>query len=387
MKLSAAAVALAVASFVAGAMPALHAQETMRAPIAKPLIAARNFLAAGNTAKAMAALRQADAVPGKTPHETAVIDQMRAAIASKSGDSATAAHAYEELLSSGAVSGAEATTVMRNLVSVYYAQHNYTAMVPIVERYLKSGGNDPTMHTLLIQGYYQQGKYAEAARLQSAQIQQRMNDKAGELATIKQLVTYYPKPDYWLNVIDNLRTKPGFSDRLLLDVYRLEFSLGLVNKPADAMDYAELALQAKLPGEAKSVVDKSFAGGLLGTGPEAARHQRLKALVDKSYDSMKAQLGHDDAEAATDRDGNRLLSLGETYVSYGDFAHGLPMMEQAIHKDDLRHPEDAKLQLGLAFWQSGDKKRAIAELRTVGGTEGVADLAQLWILRMTTGKA
>jgi len=53
----------------------------------------------------------------------------------------------------------------------------------------------------------------------------------------------------------------------------------------------------------------------------------------------------------------------------------------------LRHPEDAKLQLGLAYWQSGDKRRAIAELRTVGGTEGVADLAQLWILRINSAKA
>jgi hypothetical protein len=202
-----------------------------------------------------------------------------------------------------------------------------------------------------------------------------------------QLVTYYPKPDYWLNVIDNVRTKVGFSDRLLLDVYRLEFSLGLVNKASDAMDYAELALQAKLPGEAKHVVDASFAGGLLGTGPEAARHQRLKALVDKSYDSVKAQLGHDDAEASTDHDGNRLLSLGETYVSYGDFTHGIPMMIAAMHKDELRHPEDAKLQLGIAYWQSGDKSRAIAELRTVGGTEGVAEMAKLWILRISTAKS
>jgi tetratricopeptide (TPR) repeat protein len=148
------------------------------------------------------------------------------------------------------------------------------------------------------------------------------------------------------------------------------------------MDFAELALQAKLPGEAKQIVDKSFAGGLLGVGPEAARHQRLRALVDKSYADMKAQLGKEDADAATDRDGNRLLALGETYTSYGDYAHGLPLMEQAIAKDQLRHPEDAKLDLGLAYLNSGDKKKAIAELRTVGGTEGVADLAQLWIIHI-----
>ena len=408
MKISAAAGALALASFLTCAMPPLHAQEALRPAIGKPLASARSLLAAHSYAKAMAAVRAADAVPGKTAHETAVIEQMRAAIAQQSGDTATAAHAYQQLLDSGAVTGGEAQKLMQGEVSIAYAQHNYPNVVYWADRYLKAGGTDPAMRTSLIQGYYLQGKYADAARLQMAQIQaethggkppreeqlqllyscqQHLNDKIGQLVTIKQLVTYYPKPDYWLNVIDNLRTKPGFSDRLLLDIYRLEFSLGLVNKPAEAMEYAELALQAKLPGEAKKVVDASFAGGLLGTGAEAPRHQRLKALVDKSYDGMKVQLGHEDADAATDHDGNRLLGLGETYVSYGDFTHGIPMMEKALQKDDLRHPEDAKLQLGLAYWQSGDKRRAIAELRTVGGTEGVADLAQLWILRINSAKA
>ena len=147
-------------------------------------------------------------------------------------------------------------------------------------------------------------------------------------------------------------------------MYRLEFSLGLVNKPDEAMDMAELAVQAGLPGEAKDIVDKSFAGGLLGTGPEASRHQRLKNLVNKAYADGQAKLGKEDADAATDHDGNRLLRLGETYVSYGDFAHGLPMMEQALGKDDLHHPEDAKLQLGLPYWKAGQAQRAINELRT-----------------------
>jgi hypothetical protein len=64
------------------------------------------------------------------------------------------------------------------------------------------------------------------------------------------------------------------------------------------------------------------------------------------------------------------------------FDKGIPMMEQALRKDELRHPEDAKLQLGLAYYKSGNKKKAVAELRTVGGTEGVADLAQLWMLHI-----
>jgi tetratricopeptide (TPR) repeat protein len=382
-----------------------HAQQ-VRAEVGKPLLAAKAAMAAHNYAKAMAAIRQADSVAGKTAHEALLVAQMRASVAQASGDLATASKAYQVLIDSGQIGAEQEQSLMQAEVSIAFTEKNYANVVYWAERYMKAGGTSPAMRNYLIQGYYLQQKYAEAAKFQLAQIQaetraghapteeqlqllyscqNHLGDKNGALVTIKQLIAYYPKPDYWLNVIDTLRTKPGFSDRLLLDVYRLEFSLGLVNKPEDAMDMAELALQSKLPGEAQDVVDKSFAGGLLGTGPEASRHQRLKALVDKTYASMKAGLGHDDADAATDHDGNRLLGLGETYVSYGMFDKGIPMMEEAVRKDELRHPEDAKLQLGLAYYKSGNKKKAVAELRTVGGTEGVADLAQLWILHI--GKA
>jgi tetratricopeptide (TPR) repeat protein len=398
---SATALSAALLAAALAASPAA-AQEALRPAIGKPLLSAKSFLAAHNYAKAMAAVRAADAVPGKTAHETLVIEQMRAAIAQESGDTTTAAAAYQQLLASGQLPPGEAAKLMQGEVSIAFKQKNYANVVYWADRYLKAGGTEPGMRTYLIQGYYLQGKYAEAAKLQIAQIQAEtrggrapveaqlqllyscqthLGDKTGQLATIKQLVTYYPKPDYWLNVIDNIRTKPGFPDRLLLDVYRLEFSLNLVNKPDDAMDMAELALQAKLPGLAKEIVDKCFASGLLGTGPQAPRQLRLKALVEKTYDADRKALGQEDAAAAGERDGNALLALGETYVSYGMFDKGLPMMQAAMQKDSLLHPEDAKLQLGLAYWAAGQKPKAIATLKTVGGTDGAGDLAQLWLLR------
>ena len=374
------------------------AEEGLRPAVGKPLAAARSNLVGHNYAKAMAAVHQAEAVPGRTAYESQVIAQMKAAIANASGDTAAAA----QLIASGQLPAGEALKLMQGQVSAAFRTKNYAQVVYWADRYLKAGGTEPGMRTYLIDGYYAEGKYADAAKLQAAQIQaetrgghppaeahlqllyscqSHLNDTAGRLVTIKQLVLYYPKPDYWLNVIDSLRTKPGFASRLLLQVYRLEFSLSLVNKPDDAMDMAELAIQAKLPGLGKDVVDKSFAGGLLGTGPDAARHARLKALVDKTYAADKADLGKADAAAQSDHDGNALFALGDTYASFGMYDKGLPMMEQAIVKDDLRHPEDAKLELALAYWSAGQKPKALAALKKVGGADGTADLAQLWSLR------
>jgi len=59
---------------------------------------------------------------------------------------------------------------------------------------------------------------------------------------------------------------------------------------------------------------------------------------------------------------------------------GLPLMEQGIAKGGLREPEDAKLHLGIAYLAAGQKPKAIQTFKEVGGTDGTADLARLWLI-------
>ena len=73
---------------------------------------------------------------------------------------------------------------------------------------------------------------------------------------------------------------------------------------------------------------------------------------------------------------NKLLGIGAEYVSYGQFDHGISLIQNAIKRDQLRHPEDAKLMLGLAYLKAGKKPQAVQTLKTVGGTEGAADIAK-----------
>ncbi len=382
------------------ALPA-HAQEALRPAVGKPLANARAYLGARNCGRAMQQVRVADSVPGKTAYESFVVEEMRGSVAQQCGDTAMAARTYEQLINSGRVSAAEQQKLMLAEISMAYSQKNYPGVVFWAERYLKAGGRDPSVQTFLIQGYYLQGKYAEAAHLQAAQIaatqraggrptetqlqllyncQLHTNDAAGAARTMYELVYYYPKPDYWLNVIDDLRRKPGFSDRLTFDLDRLEFALGLLKTADDYMEMTELALQAPLPGEAKAIVDAGYAAGVLGTGPQAPRQQRLRDLVNRTYQSQLQALPKLAADAAGDRDGNRLAAVGEEYVSYGQFDKGLPLMEEAFRKGGLHHPDDIRLHLALAYMKAGDRNKAVAAFRAVDGHEGAGDLARLWLL-------
>lgn len=379
------------------------AAEALRPAVGKPLEQAKSYYSQHNYTKAMAAVRQADAAAGKTANEQLVIEQMRAAIANASGDNATALRAYTFLLNSGAIAESEKLTLIQALASIEYRQKNYPAAAGWAAKYFAAGGRSSDVQTLQVQSYYLGGDYANAARYQSAQIsaesrggrapaedhlqllyscQTHLNDAVGAFNTIRLLVTYYPKPDYWANVIHAVSTKPSFNDRLQFDLLRFEFEIGLVNAPKDAMELAELALQNKLGGEAKMVVDRSYAGNLLGQGAEAPRHQRLRDLIARTIATEQAAMGKADADAATDHDGNRLVALGEQYVSFGNYAKGIAMIEAGMRKDELHHPEDTKLHLAIALLRSGDKAGAIAMFKRVGGTDGAADLASLWLLHI-----
>jgi len=260
------------------------------------------------------------------------------------------------------------------------------------------------MRALLISAYYSAGDYANAGKSQAEQIaaeekagskpteaqlqllqacQTQTKDNAGFANTIEKLVTYYPNKDYWALLIHGLQVKPGFaSDRLALDLDRLQLAVGTLSTSAQYMDMAQISLQAGLTGEAKAIVEKGYATGVLGTGAEAARQQRLKDLVNRTINDDQQSMGKADADAAAAKDGQALLDVGAKYVSYGKYDKGIPDMEAAIRKDQLKRPEDAKLHLGLAYLAAGQKAKAVQMLKTVGGTDGTAELARLWILQI-----
>jgi hypothetical protein len=385
---------------------AAQAQEAdkLRPEVGKPLQKAQEFVKEKKLAEATAQVREADNAKNKTAYESFVIEQMRGSIAQASGDYAAAAKSYEAQLASGRVSGAEETKLVMAVATSSYQLKDYPKAVTWIQRYLKEGGTDPAMRALLISAYYSAGDYANAGKAQAEQIaaeekagakpteeqlqllqacQTQTKDNAGFVNTIEKLVTYYPKKDYWALLIHGLQVKPGFaSDRLALDLDRLQLAVGTLSTSAQYMDMAQISLQAGLTGEAKAIVDKGYATGVLGTGAEAPRQQRLKDLVTRTINDDNASMGKGDADAAAAKDGQALLDLGAKYVSYGKFDKGIPAMEAGVKKDALKHPEDAKLHLGLAYLAAGQKAKAVQMLKTVGGTDGTADLARLWILEI-----
>jgi hypothetical protein len=127
------------------------------------------------------------------------------------------------------------------------------------------------------------------------------------------------------------------------------------------------------------IVDKGLSAKVLGTGPEAERHKRLKDLAVKKTAEAKASIAGQATEAAAQKTGDDLVRVGYAYVSLGETDKGVAMIEQGIAKGGLKRPEDAKLRLGMALLTK-NKAKAQQTLRSVGGNEGASDIARLWVI-------
>jgi hypothetical protein len=380
-------------------VPAAVQAQAVRPEIGKPLQAAQELIKAQRFKEALAKVREADAVSGKTAAETSLIERMRLAAASGAGDVETAARSFEAI--GGQVSGAERLRMIESLAGGFYRAKEYSKAMQWGQRYFKEGGTSPAIRTLLIQSQYLAGDFAGAARELRTEIEQaersggtpgedrlkllvnatmKLNDTNGYVWALERLVTYYPKKEYWVDLLARLQRKPNFSDRLALDTYRLSLATGSMSAANDFMEMAQLAVQAGFPVEAKQVLDKGFAANVLGTGAEAERQKRLRDLVAKRLEEEKASRAANIAEAQEAKDGTGLVNAGMNLVFNGENQKGLQLMQQGLAKGNLKRPDDAKLHYAIAQIMAGEAGKALGTLRGVSGNDGPADLARLWML-------
>jgi hypothetical protein len=387
----------AFAAAVLAAAPMAHAQETVRPDVGKALQAAQALSKSGKHKEALGKVAEAEAVSGRTPYENYTIQRTKGSIAASAGDNDTAAKAFEAVIASGKAPAGENLKMMQAIAGLYYRAKDYPKAATWAARYQKEGGTDPAMRTLLVQSYFLgndcsavaktvgegdgNGRKATEEELQIlANCYLKQKDNQGYVSAIERLVVNYPKKEYWTDLLNRVQKKNGFSDRFSLDIYRLKLATGNITTANDYLEMTQLALQAGFPTEAKKIAEKGYAAGALGTGKDAERHKRLKDLADKTAAESLAARAQAEKDAAADKAGNALVTIGYNYVTEGASQKGLAFMEEGIKKGSLKRPEDAKLLLGVAQIQAGSKSRAVQTLKTVQGTDGAADLAKLWTL-------
>lgn len=385
------------------------AQDSVRKEVGTPLTEASRLVKAGKFKDALAKLRDAEAVGGRTAAENNAIEGVRFSAAMGANEPDTMARSFEVLKGAGKLSQGQQLQYMEAIAGTYLRNRDNAKALNWAQRYFKEGGNSPTMKQVQQNAQFLSGDMTatikdtldeiaadeRAGRTPSKDklnlllfAAQKKGDANAEAVATEKLLNFYPDPKLWAQILGGLPQKKSFdSNRFQLDLYRLRLATGNMSRGAeDYMEMAQLAAQAGYPEEGKQVVDKGFAAGVLGQGTEGARHKRLADLMIKKIGEAKASAATNEKTAADAKDGNAFVTLGLANAFGGNAKKGVEQIEQGIAKGNLKRPEDAKLYLGIAHQLAGETAKAQAAWRSVKGTDGAADLARLWIIQSRSAK-
>jgi hypothetical protein len=361
----------------------------------KPLMAEKKY------AEVQDKVNQADAFADKTPYENYVLDRTKLALGSSTGNDAMAMKALESVIGSGQLASADQAEFIQALGGYYYNAKNYPKAIEWMTRYQKESPTPLKVRNSLVRAHYLSGDYASARTGLLALVAEaekagtpvgledlrlltssaaKLKDTPTYVAAMEKLVAHYPSDDFWTDLLNRMRGKPTYNERLQLDAYRLENMAVKAMAPEEYSEMAELALLAGLPTEAKKALDAGFAAGALGTGSNAAKHKQLRDKANKSAADDTRNIASGEAAAAKSKDGLALVNLGYAYVTMDQFDKGIELMEKGVAKGGMKRPDEARLHLGVAYAKAGRKADALKTFETIKGDDGLTDLAKYWTL-------
>jgi hypothetical protein len=393
---------LGVAVLMTGSIAlAAAAKNSPSDKVAKLLVPAQESLKNKQYAAALAKIHEAAALPDKTPFDVYTIAEFGCTANIGAANYAEAAKDCETRLDSSFMPPAEVPQLTRALLALNYQLKNYDKAIDFGQRAIKGGFATDENKNLVVQAYYLKGSFKEAYKAESAivdgQIHAGQQPKEAELTmvlstcvkledtacvnhTMERLVTYYPKQEYWKNLLFTLRKNTSTNDTTTLQTYRLMLDVDVLFEASDFNEMAQLALDAGSPGEAQRILEKGFEKGVFTEQRIKDRNTRLLETVKKQAATDQAGLPKLEADAANAPTGVKSAAAGLAEYGYGQYDKAADLLSKGIAKGGLKDETNTRLLLGIAQLKAGHKDDAVKSFKAVKGDPALEQLAALWVV-------
>ena len=355
------AVAAGSALILAAPAQALTASPKV-GPLLKEAVA---MISAKNYAGAKAKLNEAESLKS-TPDDTALINQIKNAIAVSSADPNTPG-------------GAKAKFAQD------YSAGKWKDVIADAEYLKKNNVFDAQAQLVVGQAYYKAADYpgcvkytktlgtGETALALQARCAYEVGDDVSQRAALEQLVARTGKPEYWVGLLKLGERARGLSDHNTLDINRLRLLTGAAATKDDYISLAQFALQFGMAAEAQGVMEK---GAKVLTDD---RSQRLMARAKQDAAAQAASEAKDLAAAKAAPQGDDQVKIGERMIGEGKAKDAIAVIQDALKKP-LKDANNGQIRLGQAYLAAGQKKDAQTAFSKVKAPEKDAMVAHLWFL-------
>lgn len=377
-------------------------QKTAAAPAPKLGKAFRNAAApvqeavkVANYPDALAKLSAADAA-ATTPDEKFLAAQFRYQIAVAQKDQAAQATAIDAMMASGGAPATLAPQLTIASANSAYTAGNYPRAIQLLTQARAQGNTSNDVLLLLAESHFKTNqipaglafveqavaaeqtagkKPPEAWYARAASMAYKAKLMPQTAKWTREQVRAYPTRENWRSALVIYRDAQTLDDQLNLDLYRLMQTTKSLAGERDYFDYASLANERGLPGEAKTVIDEATAAG--GTTASSPSLKQLQTAVRPKIAGDRASLAASERTATAAATGKQAASTADAYLSYGDNAKAATLYQLALSKGGV-DADAVNTRLGIALARSGQKEAARAAFANVKGPR--SEIAQFWTL-------
>ncbi len=314
-------------------------------------------------------------------------------------DYGKALKAYEQVVAQADIPVAMEMNTRFTIAQLYFVQEQWQKGINALLQWFEMTDNpNANAYVLLAQGYYQTkdydkalknvekaiGMYKEKGKLPKEQwfnlarfLYFEKNDINKTVDVLEELLTYYPKKQYWVQLSHMYGEQK--KDKKQLAAMETAYVQDMLDKGTEQVTMAYLYLNAEVPYKAAKVMDKGLKDGSIEGKSKnweiAGSAWRQAQELDKSIPAME--------QAAAKSDTGELYArLGNIYLDGDEYKKAITAINKGLSRGGVKRPDTARLVLGMAYFNDKQYDKAREAFKAAGRDERSAKYAEQWIKYM-----
>lgn len=308
-------------------------------------------------------------------------------------------NAYEKVLSQGTISLALELSATRALFQLYYADEDYDKAIRFIDKWLELNATpDPDVNFIKATAYYQMENYPKALEtaLLVEDIAKELDKEMKEnwlyiqvvlynemknydkvIEVLERLIVVYPKKQYWMHLA-GMYSEKEWMDKAL-SAYYAAYVQGLFDKESEIVMLSQRLLNAEVPYEAATVLEKGFAEDVIERNEKNIRLLATAYTMSKNY-GKAIDAWKDATEYA--EDGEVFYRLAQALSNEDRHKEAVAAYQQALDREGLKDIEEVQFWLGISLMQLeewDDAKRAFTAAAKDKGRRKAANQYKAYI--------
>ena len=384
--------------------PKKDQRETRRTPalrnkVYEKLAEAQTLAEAKDYAGAAAILNDMIAEDGKralNSYELANVYNLFAFLAYATEDYPQSLRYYEQVIAQPDIPLAMEINTRFTIAQLYFVQEKWQQGIDAMLVWFDLNEKpNAGAYVLLAQGYYQVKKYDLA--LENVETAISMHEGEGKLPkeqwynlarflyfdkedfdsaldVLNTLIIYYPKKQYWVQASHLYGEKKEEQKQLAL--MEAAYEQGFLDRSSELVTMAYLYLNAEVPYYAGSVIEKGFKDELVD---DKSKNYELGGSAWAQAREVTKSIPMMEKAAAKSDEGELYVRLGNVYLDGDQFAKAADSVNKGLKKGGVKRPDQARLVLGMAYFNLGEYNKARKAFRDAGKDDRSEKYAKQWI--------